>query len=321
MLALEAPQPAAAKPDPSLPDAAALAAAAKPKRRIPCLRNRRIYEQVVLRKRPQSDVAKEFKISQQRVSQIVDQFHAWLNENLPPGTEEDSAQDQLTLAASHAYLRQEHLFGEAMRRLDQSGKERVVLKTRYSKSGEELGTHTARYPGSPNSGFMNAALKATMQQWKLAQMAMGLLGRAMEIQFWLPHEYDDEGLCRAEPAEEAQQVCAKSCDLPPASHKGQAPKVLWAADEPVAAEAPAAGPAAVSTPTSATACDRGPQSIRSSQGSASGCAKSCEAPEDVTPALISDDEWAQMVSAATDRRAIKKARHRQLARWKARRVG
>jgi hypothetical protein len=325
----------------SLPDIAALASAAKCKRRIPSERNRRVYEQVVLRERPQNEVAKEFKITQQRVSQIVDHFHAWLTENLPPEAEEYNAQEQLTLAASHAYLRQEYLFAEAMRRLDQSGKVKVVEKTRYSKSGEVLGTHATRRPGSPNSGFMNAALKATLQQWKLGQMAHGLLGRAMEIQFWLPHEYEDQSLCRAEPADGSpppvlqrlqlprpqrfairrrpqirrhKGAKRKSCELPPESHKPQTPKVLWAADRPPSPEATAARQEAVSTPAPATTCDRGTQAVQQTQGSLNPCAKSCETPDVMTEALITDDEWAAWLSSAADRNARKKERQKQLAR-------
>jgi hypothetical protein len=355
MLAHEASPAATAERNPpappSPPNAAELAAAARPKRRIPSYRNRRIYEQVVLRERPQSEVAKEFRITQQRVSQIVDHFHAWLKGNLPPEAEEYNAQEQLTLAASNAYLRQEHLFGEAMRRLEQSGKERVVLKTRYSKTGEELGTHTTRYLGSPNSGFINAALKATTQQWKLAQMAHGLLGRAMEIQFWLPHEYEDQTLCGAEPVAAptaaagaakpaataaaatgcdpqapadasppaAPQGCAKSCERPPEDHKGQAPKVLWPAGEPASAEATATRPAAASNVAPATACDRGTRPAPPSQGPTNPCAKSCETPDVMTEALVTDSVWAEMLSTAADRRARKKERKKQLARWQAKR--
>ena len=336
--------------------AAGAAAAVKRKRRIPCERNRRIYEQVVLRERPQSEVAKEFRISQQRVSQIVDRFHDWLKEHLPPGADEQSSQDQLTLAASHAYLRQEYLFGEAMRQLEQSGQPRVVRKTRYSKTGEDLGTHATYYPPSPKSGFMNAALKATQQQWKLAQMAQGLLGRAMEIQFWLPHEHEDQTLCgaepaaapaaaagaakpaataaaaaacdpqpnAAEPAQGAHPACAKSCDPPPESHKGEDPKVLWPVGENLRR-----GPAAMdrnppSTPAPATSCDLGTHSAGQTQQAAQDRAKSCEATdaqnEGIVPeTLVTDDQWVAWLTRAGDRKAKKKQQQKQLARWRARR--
>jgi hypothetical protein len=57
------------------PDAAALAR--RRKCRVPSERNRRVFVEVVVGGREQPEVAREFGITQQRVSQIIEQFYGW----------------------------------------------------------------------------------------------------------------------------------------------------------------------------------------------------------------------------------------------------
>lgn len=192
MLLLEAPPPAAAEIDPpspsSAPDAPQPKSPVRRKRRIPSQRNRRVFELVVLCQRPQEEVAREFKVSQQRVSQIVEHFQAWLAENLPAGAERLTADEQLRLGASTAYLRQEYLYARAIRDARASWRDKFTERTRYSASGQVLWTETLQHNQSGNSGYLNVAIRASLNSLKIVQMAGGYLSRAMEIEPWLEEE-------------------------------------------------------------------------------------------------------------------------------------
>src|SRR5688572_847215 len=134
--------------------------ATKRTRRIPSERNRRIWEQVVLNQREQQDVAREFHITQQRVSQIIDHFHAWLAEQLPAGSEQFSQQEQLRLGLSTAYLRQQHLYLQAMRDSDASWQDKHAEKIRYGADDKVLWRETVRSNQCGKVGYLSAAMRA-----------------------------------------------------------------------------------------------------------------------------------------------------------------
>jgi hypothetical protein len=297
------------------------------KRRIPSERNRRVYVEVVLAERPQPEVAKEFGITQQRVSQIVEQFQLWLAENLPPGAEGMSAEQQLRLAANTAYLQQEHLLASAMRKFDQSCEDKHSLRIRYSAKGDELWREKLRENQTGKSGYLGVALNVTVRKWKLVQMAAGLLGPAMEV-FWdhgesVAREPDRFHCERSErivsPAASADQVAGADRTTP--TPCGGSSQPLCNPGPPGADQTPVAPPAADATSVAASLCTDGADRKSPPQDVENFLAKSCAASlEEQVVLPLSRQRSDPVVLPAADRRAARKARERQLARWRASRA-
>ena len=297
------------------------------KRRIPSERNRRVYVEVMLAERPQPEVAREFGITQQRVSQIVEQFQLWLAENLPPGAEGMSAEQQLRLAANTAYLRQEHLYANAMRKLDESCEDKHSLRIRYSARGEELWRETLRENQAGKSGYLGVALNAATRQVKLVQMAAGLLGPAMDVDW---HQGDsvarqrDRFRCeRSErivsPAAGADQPAGSDPPLPIPS--GGSSQPLCNPGPPGADQTPVAPPASDATSVTASLCTDGADRKSPPQDVENFLTKSCAASlEEQVVLPLSRQRSEPVVLPAADRRAARKARERQLARWRASRA-
>lgn len=235
--------------------------ATKRKRRIPSERNRRIWEQVVLAEREQQDVAREFRITQQRVSQIIDHFQAWLAEQLPAGSEQFSKEEQLRLGLSTAYLRQQHLYLQAMRDSDASWQDKHAEKVRYGADDKVLWRETVRANQCGKVGYLSAAMRAAQNVLKIVQMASGHLSRAMEISFWLPGDVSDRSgrfqtdmappapvskvLCdsAASASAGAEKVLCESAASDAQQPELSQPAALAAAPNPCAADSPALEPA------------------------------------------------------------------------------
>ena len=218
--------------------------ATKRTRRIPSERNRRIWEQVVLNQREQPDVAREFCITQQRVSQIIDHFQAWLAEQLPAGSEQFCQEEQLRLGLSTAYLRQQHLYLQAMRDSDASWQDKHAEKVRYGADDQVLWRETVRANQCGKVGYLSAAMRAAQNVLKIVQMSGGHLSRAMEISFWLPGEGSDRSgrfqTDMAPPVAVSQVLCDAA-----ASTSGGAEKVLCGAAPQDAHEPECPPPAAL----------------------------------------------------------------------------
>ncbi|HUE74723.1 MAG TPA: hypothetical protein VMP01_27895, partial [Pirellulaceae bacterium] len=279
------------------------------KRRIPSERNRRVYVEVVLAERPQPEVAKEFGVTQQRVSQIIEQFQAWLAENLPQGAEAMSAEEQLRLAANTAYLRQEHLLASAMRKFDQSCEDKHSLRIRYSAKGDELWREKLRENQTGKSGYLGVALNATVRKWKLVQMAAGLLGPAMEV-FWDHGEsvarQPDRFRCeRSErivsPAASAGQAAA--ADPPPPTPSGGSRQPLCNSGSPEADQTPVAPPAGDATSVAASPCTDGDDRKSPPQDTENFLQKSCAASlEEQVVLPLSRQRSERVALPAEDRR-------------------
>lgn len=223
-------------------------------RRIPSERNRRIWEQVVLQQREQQDVAREFHITQQRVSQIIDHFHAWLAEQLPAGSEQFSQEEQLRLGLSTAYLRQQHLYLQAMRDGDASWQDKHAEKVRYGADDKVLWRETLRANQCGKVGYLSAAMRAAQNVLKIVQMGSGQLSRAMEISFWLPGDVSDRsGRFQTDMAPPVA-VSKVLCDAA-ASTSGGAEKVLCGAAQQDAHEPECPPPAALAEAPNPCAAD------------------------------------------------------------------
>ena len=226
--------------------------ATKRTRRIPSERNRRIWEQVVLNQREQQEVAREFCITQQRVSQIIDHFQAWLAEQLPAGSERFSGEEQLRLGLSTAYLRQQHLYGQAMRDSDASWQDKHAEKVRYGADDKVLWRETVRANQCGKVGYLSAAMRAAQNVLKIVQMSGGHLSRAMEISFWLPGDVSDRsGRFQTDmaPPVAVSQVLCDAADLTAGSACGAAPQDAHEPEcPPPAALAEAPNPCAADSP-------------------------------------------------------------------------
>lgn len=305
------------------------------KRRVPSERNRHVYAEVVLRQRPQPEVAKEFGITQQRVSQIVEQFQAWLAENLPQGAEAMTGEEQLRLAANTAYLQQQHAYGEAMRKHRRSCEDKHGLRIRYSAQGKELWRETVCENQNGKSGFLSAAIRACTQKWKIVHMAHGLLSRGMDVEWLLAQDEPDDryqgdgrkpmanqtGTAGNDQAGSASQAGSAIADPPPSAATDEASKVLCNSDPVGANELPLAPPAPAITPVASPVCTHADDRKLPLRQVENLFAKSCAASLEeglVLPRKRQSDEPAPL--SAADRRASIKARQKQLARWQASRA-
>jgi hypothetical protein len=292
------------------------------KRRVPSERNRRVYVEVVLAERPQPEVAKEFGITQQRVSQIIEQFQGWLAENLPPGAEGMAAEQQLRLAANTAYLRQEHLYANAMRKFDQSSQDKHSLRIRYSAKGEELWRETLRENQFGKSGYLGVCLNATTRQVKLVQMAAGLLGPAMDVDWHLGDSAAREpDRFRSDPTQRKVRLPGPANANPAGVATADTVKPLCDSDPVQANESPLAPPGPAPTSAPASLCTYGDDRKSPPQEAENFLAKSCAASLEervVLPTNHRSDE--PVLLSAADRRAARKVRRKQLARWQASRA-
>ena len=319
-----------------------------PRRRpIPSERNRRVYAEVVLAERPQPEVAKEFGISQQRVSQIIDQLQAWLAQTLPEGSEELTPEQQLSLAANTAYLRCQHVYTDALRKLDLSCEDKHSLRIRYAANGEELWRETLRENQSGKSGYLGAALNGVSRQYKLVQMAAGLLGPAMEI-FWdhqdaaarQPDRFHCEKSERIVNAAAASGPTAPRSVAPAQPQEEPADEARGLCNLPVreTVDSPLAPAAAAASSTKDEDCNHSSERKFWPQGWKNLRAKSCAAgagradqagsasadppqaapddPGEGGPALA-EASWTHPTFSADDRRRRNRQRQKQLARWRA----
>ncbi|MGI8977767.1 MAG: hypothetical protein ACR2FY_00935 [Pirellulaceae bacterium] len=133
----------------------------------PQLRDRLIYEAVVLKNRGQCDVAAEHGISQPRVSQIVMEVGEWLDRALPRARQSESTSGEMAVGKFVIEAQIDFLLQQTMHDLEQSRKNKVT--ERSGTRGVVNWTETKKVGGQcAKAGLLNTALRLAQAKAKLA---------------------------------------------------------------------------------------------------------------------------------------------------------
>ncbi|HUE72716.1 MAG TPA: hypothetical protein VMP01_17655, partial [Pirellulaceae bacterium] len=133
-------------------------------RGIPTARDREIFRQVVLCRRTKTDVARQFQLSQPRISQICGDVQRWMKKHTPRQTEELTQPQWLNLAENMCRERLETQYALAMEALEAS------RQPRQWAGWDQEGNRVEKLPESPprpQSALMNIAMKATIELARL----------------------------------------------------------------------------------------------------------------------------------------------------------
>ena len=141
----------------------------------PSVRDRLIFEQVVVKGRGQCEVAAEHGISQPRVSQIVAQVGEWLSRALPQGRQHESPAGELAVAAYVVEAQIDFLLQRTMHDIQESRKEKVTEKAGTRGAVQWTEVKTEKRP-IVKVGLLNAALRLAQAKAKLA--GVDVTGRA-----------------------------------------------------------------------------------------------------------------------------------------------
>ena len=95
-----------------------------------------IYEKCVIAGRKQRDVALEYKLTQPRVSGIVQRIKRWLCQLSPLGLNERHREHRLYEAWRTHKMRLEYCYQEAMRAWEESRKTKITVTKKIGKGGE-----------------------------------------------------------------------------------------------------------------------------------------------------------------------------------------
>lgn len=160
------PSPAPAAPPPAAADCPPCELLMQPifLRGIPSARDREIFQQVVLCRRTKTDVARQFQLSQPRISQICGEVQQWMKEHTPRQTEELTQPQWLNLAENMCRERLETQYALAMEALEAS------RQPRQWAGWDGEGNRVEKLPDSPprpQSALMNIAMKATIELARL----------------------------------------------------------------------------------------------------------------------------------------------------------
>ena len=135
--------------------------------RVPSLRNREIFREAVIGGRSKTEVAKDFGVSQPRVSEICEQVRAWMIEHTAAEAEGLTESQRLNLAEHECRMRRGCQCGEAIRAFHQACEGQRIEKEKRNKHGELVSTETVVKSGTPRSGLLNIALRAIIETARL----------------------------------------------------------------------------------------------------------------------------------------------------------
>jgi hypothetical protein len=128
----------------------------------PSGRDFEVFHDVVVQGSSTRSAAREFKISQTRVCQVVERVRTWLEAACPAAAGEAVTERQLSLAMALAADRLDHLYSQAL--IGWNSSEGDIEKTRITGSGDTVTTKTISY-GDPR--YLLAAGKLTLLRAKL----------------------------------------------------------------------------------------------------------------------------------------------------------
>jgi hypothetical protein len=133
-------------------------------RGIPSPRDREIFRQVVICRRTKTDVARQYQLSQPRISQTCGEVQRWMKEHTPRQTEETTQPQWLNLAENLCRERLEAQYAMAMEALEAS------RQPRQWKGWDVEGNPVEKRPEEykpPQSALLNIARKATIELARL----------------------------------------------------------------------------------------------------------------------------------------------------------
>jgi hypothetical protein len=133
-------------------------------RGIPPARNREIFRQVKVCQRTKTDVARQFDLSQPRVTQICDEVTEWMKEHTQSHTDEMSEPQRLNLAENLCRQRLETQYALAMEAFEASRQPRE--RDGWEDQGIPI-EDPPRFSQRPQASFLNTALKATLELARL----------------------------------------------------------------------------------------------------------------------------------------------------------
>ncbi len=133
-------------------------------RGIPSARDREIFRQVVICRRTKTDVARQFQLSQPRITQICGEVQRWMKEHTRTHTEELTQPQQLNLAENLCRERLEAQYALAMEAFEAS------RQPRQWAGWDAEGNRVEKLPESPprpQCALLNTAIKATIELARL----------------------------------------------------------------------------------------------------------------------------------------------------------
>jgi hypothetical protein len=133
-------------------------------RGIPPARDREIFRQVMVCKRTKTDVARQFDLSQPRVTQICDEVTEWMKEHTQSHTDDMSEPQRLNLAENLCRQRLETQYAMAMEVFEASRGPRE--RDGWEDQGIPIDDR-AQCDQRPQASFLNTALKATIELARL----------------------------------------------------------------------------------------------------------------------------------------------------------
>jgi hypothetical protein len=134
-----------------------------------------IYREVVIERLTQEDVARRYKVSQGRVSQIVARVQQALDEVQPPEDEALAAAREARREARECRERHEHYLTLAAEGYRQSSQPLVTVRTRQ-RGGEEEFQETTERPQKANVQFLKLMVKLN------GEMEAGVQGSGFGVQ-------------------------------------------------------------------------------------------------------------------------------------------
>ena len=133
-------------------------------RGIPSARDREIFRQVVVCRRTKTDVARQYALSQPRVTQICDDVKEWMKEHTETHAEEMTQPQRLNLAENLCRQRLETQYALAMEAFEASREPRQRLG--WDEEGNPI-EPPRQWSQRPQGGFLNTAIKATIELARL----------------------------------------------------------------------------------------------------------------------------------------------------------
>jgi hypothetical protein len=243
-------------------------------RGVPSVRDREIFRQVVICRRTKTDVARQFQLSQPRITQICCEVKQWMQEHTPRQTEEMEPPQWLNLAENLCRERLETQYALAMEAFEAS------RQPRQWGGRDQEGNRIEKLPDSkqrPQCALLNTALKATIELARLDGIwgsgdAWAGRNREKLDEFrqqgdaqWDAETAAHEAMLAGLQASEARQLSAAAAadeakSLSTLEHRSAAAyDRLWKLPPPAAAAAEVPQPTSGASHAAAEPCSDGPE--------------------------------------------------------------
>ncbi|MBC7854172.1 MAG: hypothetical protein IAF94_12125 [Pirellulaceae bacterium] len=164
----------------------------------PQLRDRLIFEAVVVRQRGQCEVAAEHGISQPRVSQIVVEVGEWLDRSLPGARRYEQGGGGMAVGTFVVESQIDFLLQQTMELWEAGRQDKVIKKS--GKGGVEQWEETTTMSNQcAKVGLLNTALRLAQAKAKLA--GVDVTGRTQREMAFAEERQRREAMARGQEAE------------------------------------------------------------------------------------------------------------------------